>query len=135
MAFCGKCGTQIQDGAKFCPSCGAVGQEQTQTQAQINDVEANRIMAIIAYIGLLIIVPLVTGKYKNSPFLKFHVNQAIVFCIGYVFVTLLAIIPFTRLFSGILALGIAFLQIISIVGAIKGETKSFPVINGIKIIK
>ena len=26
MAFCQKCGTQMADGAKFCPSCGtAVG--------------------------------------------------------------------------------------------------------------
>ena len=23
MAFCGKCGTQMNDGVKFCPSCGA----------------------------------------------------------------------------------------------------------------
>lgn len=23
MAFCGKCGTQMNDGAKFCPGCGA----------------------------------------------------------------------------------------------------------------
>ncbi len=22
MSFCGKCGTQVQDGVKFCPSCG-----------------------------------------------------------------------------------------------------------------
>ena len=23
MAFCQKCGTELKDGAKFCPSCGA----------------------------------------------------------------------------------------------------------------
>ena len=23
MAFCGKCGTQINDGVRFCPGCGA----------------------------------------------------------------------------------------------------------------
>ena len=107
-----------------------------QTQAQANDVMANKVMAVIAYIGLLIVVPLATGKYKNSPFLKFHVNQAIVFCIGYAAVILVCIIPFIGfLLGGVLSLGIAVLQIISIVGAIKGETKSFPVISGIKIIK
>ena len=23
MAYCGKCGTQIEEGVKFCPACGA----------------------------------------------------------------------------------------------------------------
>lgn len=132
MAFCGNCGTQIQDGAKFCPKCGAA----TQTQAQRNDVEANKIMAVITYIGILVVVPLITGKYKNSPFLKFHFNQAIVFCIGWIVSMLLMIIPYVGAFmGGILSLAIVVLQIISIVGAAKGETKSFPLIEKVKIIK
>lgn len=132
MAFCGKCGAQIQEGVIFCPSCGAT----TQTQAQVNDIEANKIMAVIAYLGILVVVPLITGKYKNSPFLKFHVNQAIIFCIGYVVSMFLSFIPFIGSFlSGVLILGIVILQIISIIGAIKGEKKSLPVIKKIKIIK
>lgn len=132
MAFCKNCGTQFQDGVKFCPKCGTT----TQTQSQINDVEANKIMAVIAYIGILVVVPLITGKYKNSPFLKFHVNQAIVFCIGWFMSGILSLIPFIGgYFGGILSLGIFVLVIISIVGAVKGETKSFPLIEKIKIIK
>jgi len=132
MAFCAKCGTQTQDGAELCPACKSTGQGQTQA----NDIEANKIMAVIAYIGILVVVPLATGKYKISPFLKFHVNQAIVFCIGYAISTLICIIPFVGfLVGGILGLGIAVLQIISIVNTLKGETKSFPIIEGIKIIK
>lgn len=132
MAFCKNCGTQFQDGAKFCPKCGAT----TQTQAQINDVEANKIMAVIAYIGILIVVPLITGKYKNSPFLKFHVNQAIVFCIGWFVSGILSLIPFIGVFlGGILSFAIFVLVIISIVGAVKGETKSLPLIEKVKIIK
>lgn len=132
MAFCGKCGAQIQEGVIFCPSCGAT----TQTQEQVNDVEAHKIMAVIAYLGILVVVPLITGKYKNSPFLKFHVNQAIVFCIGYVVTMFLSFIPFIGAFlSGVLILSIVVLQIISIIGAIKGERKSLPIIREIKIIK
>lgn len=130
MAFCGKCGAQTQDGAKFCLSCAQTGQTRT------NDVEANRLMAVLAYIGILIIVPLVKGGYKESPFLKFHMNQAIVFYIGYAASILISIIPVIgALVGGILSLGIAVLQIICIVTAFKGQTKSFPVISGIKIIK
>ena len=132
MAFCAKCGTQTQDEAELCPECNSTGQERTQA----NDIEANKIMAVIAYIGLLVIVPLATGKYKDSQFLKFHVNQALIFCIGYVVVMVLGFIPFIGFLLGsILGLGIAVLQIICIISAIKGETKSFPVISEIKIIK
>lgn len=132
MAFCKNCGTQIQDGAKFCPKCG----ETTQTQSHINDVEANKIMAVIAYIGIFVLVPLITGKYKNSPFLKFHVNQAIVFCIGWIVSRIISFIPYIGVFlGGILSLVVVVLQIISIVGAVKGETKPLPLIEKITIIK
>ena len=87
MAFCAKCGNQIDDGANFCPSCGAsvTGKPATsakpaktpaqvaEVQAGSNDAEQNKGMAIIAYI--LFFVPLITGDYKKSPFVKFHTNQ------------------------------------------------------------
>lgn len=132
MAFCGKCGAQIPEGAKNCPSCGAT----TMTQTQINDIEANKVMAILNYIGLLILVPLITGKFKKSPFVKFHFNQAIVLYIGYVVGVLISLIPFIGGWIGfIITLGIFVLQVICIIWTAKGETKSFPVINKIKLIK
>ena len=33
MAFCGQCGTQIQDDARFCPVCGTVQGQQTAAQS------------------------------------------------------------------------------------------------------
>lgn len=37
MAFCGNCGTQLNDGAKFCPKCGqAVGGDDSTPQQQVN---------------------------------------------------------------------------------------------------
>jgi uncharacterized membrane protein len=102
MAFCGKCGAQIQEGAKFCPSCGAaagtapagqthpnqaqVQQPQYQqqgyippivpgapAQADIRDAQENKGMAIVAYI--LFFIPLLAGAHKTSPFVKYHANQ------------------------------------------------------------
>jgi len=32
MAFCSKCGAQMNDGSAFCPSCGAAAQAQQQQQ-------------------------------------------------------------------------------------------------------
>lgn len=132
MAYCEKCGTEIQDGVKFCSSCG----ETTQTQAIINDVEAHKILAVIAYIGVLVVIPLMTGKYKDSPYLKFHTNQSLVLCIGYIVSMILFFIPFVGAVSGsVLTMAVIVLQVIGIIGAVKGEMKSLPLIDKIEIIK
>jgi len=99
--FCQKCGTQVPEGAAFCPSCGQASQTSQASQnpppppqySQNNgssgkpgymgedftssfdpaDAEANKVMALLSYI--IFFVPLITGDHKKSPFVKFHVNQ------------------------------------------------------------
>lgn len=132
MIYCKKCGTQVQEGIKFCPKCGT----EIQDQAKINDIEANKVMAVISYLGILIIIPLLKGEYKNSPFLKFHLNQGILFCIGWALTILLNVIPFIGgLLGGLFSFALAILEIVCIVYAVKGETKTFPIISKFKILK
>jgi uncharacterized membrane protein len=97
MAFCANCGTQVQDGVKFCPSCGsavaAAPQQPSQpvytppvytppvvpgapAKTDIQDAQDNKVMSILAYI--LFFIPLLTGAHKTSPFAKFHANQGTV---------------------------------------------------------
>jgi uncharacterized membrane protein len=105
MAFCGNCGTQVQESVKFCPSCGQTigtanarqanqATQQTQangqqaprytppvvpgapTQADIRDANDNKTMSILAYI--LFFIPLLTGAHKTSAFAKYHTNQGTV---------------------------------------------------------
>jgi uncharacterized membrane protein len=103
MTFCGNCGTQVQDGVKFCPSCGqtvgtanarqaaqgartqAGGQAPRYTppvvpgapaQADIRDANDNKTMSVLAYI--LFFIPLLTGAHKTSAFAKYHTNQGTV---------------------------------------------------------
>jgi len=88
MQYCIKCGQPIQDVALFCPSCGAEitvtsaqqhnqqeqpYQQHTQTTTPNTDAEANKGMAIIAYI--LFFIPLLTGDHKKSDFVRYHTNQ------------------------------------------------------------
>ena len=87
MAKCANCGKSIVAGVKFCPSCGASSNgkpavsgkrmkrsvQPAEVQADPEDAEQNKGMAIIAYV--LFFVPLITGDYKKSPFVKFHTNQ------------------------------------------------------------
>ena len=75
MAFCNKCGNQLPDGANNCPNCGApAGNTQQNTQNAQNfvnnmmntndttsqfdpqDINDNKGMSVLAYIGFLLLV-------------------------------------------------------------------------------
>ena len=45
--------------------------------AAAKDVQDNKLMAILSYVGLLWLVPLLTKSHEKSPFVKFHLNQGI----------------------------------------------------------
>lgn len=106
MAFCTKCGTQVEEGAKFCPTCGVAtdganaGQTQQNTGTQgdfaskiqgLNntadstadydaaDIEKNKGMAVLAYLSWLVLIPIFAAK--DSKFVRFHVNQGLMLAI------------------------------------------------------
>jgi len=54
--FCGKCGTQVENGARFCPSCGTP--VEAQPAAQVNQYEA--------YEPAAASVQPTTGKYSHK---------------------------------------------------------------------
>mgnify|MGYP002689030352 FL=1 len=95
MAFCNKCGNQLPDGANNCPNCGApAGNTQQNTQNAQNfvnnmmntndttsqfdpqDINNNKGMSVLAYIGFLFLVPLLACP--NSKFARYHTNQGLV---------------------------------------------------------
>ncbi len=100
MAFCGKCGAKVEDGVKFCPSCGAQmsateekskQDDLTEKLQELNntadttsdfssaDIEKNKVMAILSYFGILVLIPLLAAK--DSKFARYHVNQGLVLAI------------------------------------------------------
>lgn len=150
MAFCRNCGTELNDGAKFCPFCGApAGTEQQQAAyAPVQtDAQQNKVMGILAYLSWLVLVPLLAAK--ESPFARYHTNQglalAIVEIAWWILSAILTAIAGASYSLGLIAivgviswiLGIIFLvfSIIGIVNAAKGEMKPLPLIGGIKILK
>ena len=99
MAFCSKCGAQLEDNAKFCASCGAsVGADKKQTadnntdfsvkvaalndtpdySAEMNaqDVNDNKLLAVLSYISILVLIPIFVAP--NSKYTRFHANQGLV---------------------------------------------------------
>ncbi|MCH5299199.1 MAG: zinc-ribbon domain-containing protein [Ruminococcus sp.] len=162
MAFCRNCGNEIDDQAVVCVKCGAAVEGKTvpvqpQTIGGDADVQQNKGIAWLSYVGILLIIPLFVKK--TSEYCKFHVKQgAILFCteLAYTIATriILAIIrgiyiatPSYALYSvmaviysvlntvvGLGSLLLAVLAIIGIVNAAKGEKKELPIIGKITIL-
>lgn len=106
MAFCGRCGTKVDEGAKFCPGCGASMGEAQQTSQQTaqqtqydfsekiaglnntedntadfdpQDIANNKAMSVLAYISWLVLIPIFGAK--GSKFARFHANQGLVLAV------------------------------------------------------
>ncbi len=162
MVFCGKCGTKVEEGVRFCPGCGnpmaapdprqAPPQQEWSAPNQNNfsanygnpgnsaevfdkdDIEKNKVMGLLAYI--LFLIPLLAAK--DSPYAKFHTNQGLVLFIAAMVVSVVgSIIPilgwFVILPIGCLIVGV--LGIIGIINALTGKAKELPMIGKIKILK
>ena len=159
MAYCGKCGTKFEDGAKFCPACGApasVVPQQAATptytppvvpgapgQADIKDAQDNKAMAVLAYI--IFLIPLFAAK--ESPFARYHTNQGLVLALAavaygivYGILSTIVLTISWRLYLVVSILGwvyvvFAVLSVIGIINAVNGRMKPLPIIGGIKILK
>lgn len=88
MAFCTNCGSKIDDEARFCPDCGAPvvpgapkaepweeekkdfgtkinelnNTPDTTSEFDQNDIQSNKVMAVLAYLGILVLVPLFAAR-------------------------------------------------------------------------
>lgn len=98
-----------------------------------NDVQANKTMAIIAYI--IFLIPLLAAK--DSAFARYHTNQGLVLLITVIAANvILGIIPIIGwLLLPLVNLALFVLMILGIVNAANGEAKPLPIIGGISLIK
>ena len=154
MAFCGKCGQKIAEGIKFCPACGAPVEVNATQSAQSQqpaggynqaDIEQNKVMAVLAYFGILVLIPIFAAK--ESKFARFHSNQGLVLCIaavlyGVAYSILSAVVLaiswrlyFVVSLLGLVSIVFAVLAVIGIINAANGKAKELPVIGKFKILK
>jgi uncharacterized membrane protein len=111
-----------------------------------DDAEKNKIFGILAYLGILCLVPIFATK--DSPFAKYHANQGltlflaeIVIWIGlsvidkilyFILPSSLGFIPFVL---GLVQLGPLILIVLGIINASQGKCVPLPVIGGIRLLK
>jgi len=114
----------------------AVTKTTTRKTTKAN-VEHYKTMAIIAY--FLFFVPLLTGDYKKSEFLRFHTNQATVLCIaaviGMTVSSMLILLLIGIILMPLVCIAILVLFVIGIINVVNGRMKPLPVIGKFTIIK
>ena len=169
MTYCRNCGAQIEDNIKTCPACGTSVEKPTASQKNFsetvsklnetpdttaefdtNDINQSKGMAILAYLGILVLIPLFAAP--QSKFARYHTNQGLILAIieiiyGFAFMILsfllYSIFPwrmwgFVTFILGLIGLcGLVFvaLMIIGIINAANGKAKELPVIGKHRILK
>ncbi len=169
MKSCVKCGTQLEDNVKLCPDCGT-STEMTENQASTNntinmsdvfmniantadtteqfnkaDIDGNKTMAILAYIGPLVFIPIFAAK--DSKFARYHANQGLLLLIISVLYGIISgIISFValaiswRLFFisgifGFISLVLVVPLVLGIINAASGKAKELPIIGKFRLLK
>lgn len=159
MRYCTGCGAQLDESAKFCPVCGqkvetqappaqgdsfrntvdnAVNQftntADTTSEYSPEDISSNKVSAVISYLWILFIVPLIAAP--NSPYARFHANQGLLLFIFDLIIAIIACIPVVGwIVGGIGAVAVLVFRVMGIVNSINGEAKELPLIGKYRIIK
>lgn len=185
MAFCTNCGKELKESDKFCPYCGKAAEqpagnaEQNTYSAPVGndfgnkfneytnsedktyefdrmDIEDNKVFALLSYIGILVLVPLLAAP--KSRFARFHANQGLVLLIGEVAygtirAVLLGVLKLSAhitfvggavfnpiywvvsIMTGLISIIFPVFAIMGIVYAAQGKAKELPIISKIKILK
>jgi uncharacterized membrane protein len=110
------------------------------------DVEKNKVMALLSYLGILVLVPILAAK--DSPFAKYHANQGLILVIAEIglfvifgcFSFVIAWIPYIHCCAivpiPLLGLACVAYAIMGILNAVNGKMKPLPGIpETLKIIK
>ena len=117
----------------------------TTAEFEQQDIEKNKFMAILAYFGILVLIPIFAAK--DSKFARFHANQGLVLCIAAVLYSVaysilsgLIVAISWRLYwlvSIVGLLGLVFLVwfVLGIINAAGGRAKELPFIGHFRLLK
>ena len=91
--------------------------------------EKNIGMAVLCYIGILVLIPLLTDA-KNEAFVKFHIKQGLTLLIFDIIISVISAIPVLGWIIGIVgSILILVLFIMGLINAAGGVEKPLPIIG------
>lgn len=107
----------------------------TTAQYSQEDIDRNRVQALLAYLSWLVLIPLFTAR--ESPFVRFHCNQGLVLALTEL-VTLAVLgilggLPLIgwifRIAGTVIGIVCTLLALFGIIQAIQGKAKELPLIG------
>ena len=112
-----------------------------------SDIEGNKLMAVLSYLGILVLIPILAAK--DSPFAKFHATQGLNLLIvsvawsivsgiigailGAIGVTFLSVL--WSIITWLVSIVIFLTMVIGIINAAQGKATELPIIGGFRILK
>lgn len=102
------------------------------------DIEKNKVWAVVSYLGFIGIIIVLLTEGKDSPFAKFHLNQSLPLMIAAIGGSIIAgVIPILGWFvlAPLVSIGALVLAIMGIVNAAQGEAKRLPLVGNFELIK
>lgn len=117
----------------------------TTAEFSSEDIQQNKVMAILAYFGILVLVPIFGAK--DSKFARYHANQGLVLflaAIAYSIATsiltsiLIAIswrLAFLSTIFSLVSIAFLVLMVLGIINAANGKAKELPIIGKFKLLK
>ncbi|MES2766768.1 MAG: hypothetical protein V4642_12910 [Bacteroidota bacterium] len=99
------------------------------------DAENNKVMGILAYLGILVLIPILTAK--ESAFARFHANQGLILMLLWAATWILGmLLPWgLQIIVTLMNVAIFVLAIIGIINAVGGKMKPLPLIGNITLLK
>lgn len=100
------------------------------------DIEKNKMWAAVSYLGLLGVIIALVCEGKDSPFVKFHLNQSLCLLIASLAAMVVMVIPIVGwLLAPIVWLVVIIFMIMGIINAAQGQVKRLPLIGDFELIK
>ena len=139
--FCPKCGTQIPENDRFCPTCGepvlgATFPDESDHTAEFapEDIEKTKILSALCYLNFIFIIIALLLE-PNSKFLRYHINQSIVLTIFGMLCGIVAIVPIIGWIASVVgAVACIVFTVMGIVRSAKGLAKDLPIIGKYTIV-
>ena len=118
---------------------------ETTGEYSQQDINQNKAMAVLAYIGILVLVPIFAAK--ESKFAKFHANQGLILLIVDVIVAILIMVLSAVILAiswrlywvstilSLLYIPLLGFSILGIINAVNGKAKELPLIGKFRLLK
>lgn len=109
--------------------------QESTTAFAPEDIEKNKVMSALAYLGILFFLPLVTCP--ESQFGKFHANQGLLLLLAWLAGTIVfTIIPIIGwILLPVYSLAIFILFLFGLINTLNGKAVELPLIGKIRILK